>query len=84
MKSKRGFWIASNRRRLVIGNAVAVPHTYLNAFSEPVIIFVRLSHPINLGAPDGVPTRFIFVLLGPTGAAAAAPGFTGQHREVDV
>ena len=52
-----------------IGNAVAVPHTYLSAFSEPVIVFVRLSHPINLGAPDGVPTRFVFVLLGPTGAA---------------
>ncbi len=52
-----------------IGNAVAVPHTYLSAFSEPTIVFVRLSHPINLGAPDGVPTRFVFVLLGPTGAA---------------
>ena len=52
-----------------IGNAVAVPHTYLDAFSEPIIVFVRLSHAINLGAPDGVPTRFLFVLLGPTGAA---------------
>lgn len=52
-----------------IGNAVAVPHTYLNVFREPVIVFVRLSHPINLGAPDGVPTQFVFVLLGPTGAA---------------
>ena len=51
-----------------IGNAMAVPHTYLNAFSEPVIVFVRLSNPINLGAPDGVPTRFVFMLLGPTGA----------------
>jgi mannitol/fructose-specific phosphotransferase system IIA component (Ntr-type) len=53
-----------------IGNAVAVPHTYLNAFSEPVILFVRLSHPTNLGAPDGVATRFVFMLLGPTGAQA--------------
>ena len=52
-----------------IGNAVAVPHTYLNAFREPVIVFVRLSHPINLGAPDGVPTQFVFVLLGPTATA---------------
>ena len=41
-----------------IGNAVAVPHTYLDAFTEPIIVFVRLSHAINLGAPDGVPTRF--------------------------
>ena len=53
-----------------IGNAVAVPHAYLDAIREPVIIFVRLEHAVNLGAPDGVPTRFIFVLLGPTGAAA--------------
>jgi mannitol/fructose-specific phosphotransferase system IIA component (Ntr-type) len=53
-----------------IGNAVAVPHTYLNAFSEPVIVFVRLSHPTNLGAPDGVPTQFLFMLLGPSGAQA--------------
>ena len=52
-----------------IGNAVAVPHTYLDAFTEPIIVFVRLSHAINLGAPDGVPTRFVFVLLGPTGSA---------------
>jgi mannitol/fructose-specific phosphotransferase system IIA component (Ntr-type) len=53
-----------------IGNAVAVPHTYFDAIREPVIVFVRLAHPVNLGAPDGVPTRFVFVLLGPTGAAA--------------
>lgn len=53
-----------------IGNAVAVPHTYSDAIREPVIVFVRLEHPLNLGAPDGIPTRFVFVLLGPTGAAA--------------
>ncbi|MEX0818724.1 MAG: PTS sugar transporter subunit IIA [Pirellulaceae bacterium] len=53
-----------------IGNAVAVPHTYLNALRESVIVFVRLARPINLGAPDGIPTRFVFVLLGPTGATA--------------
>ena len=50
-----------------IGNAVAVPHAYLDAIHEPVIVFVRLVHPVNLGAPDGVPTQFLFVLLGPTG-----------------
>jgi mannitol/fructose-specific phosphotransferase system IIA component (Ntr-type) len=51
-----------------IGNAVAVPHTYLDAFSEPVILFARLSRPVNLGAPDRVRTRFVFMLLGPSGA----------------
>lgn len=49
-----------------IGNALAVPHVYLDAVREPVIVFVRLSHAVNLGAPDGIPTRFVFVLLGST------------------
>lgn len=53
-----------------IGNAVAVPHAYLDVLTEPLIVFVRLARPINLGAPDGVPTRFLFVLLGPLGATA--------------
>lgn len=51
-----------------IGNAAAIPHAYLDVFKEPVIMFVRLAHPINLGAPDNVPTRYVFVLLGPTSA----------------
>ena len=61
------------RERLVstaIGNAVAVPHCYLESLSEPQIVFVRLKHGINLGAPDGTPTQYFFFLLGPTGRAA--------------
>lgn len=53
-----------------IGNAVAVPHAYLESVAHPTILFVRLAHPLNLGAPDGVATRFLFVLLGPSGAVA--------------
>ena len=52
-----------------IGHGVAVPHAYLDALESPVVAFVRLSHAVNMGAPDGVPTRFLFVLLGPTGQA---------------
>ncbi len=61
------------RERIVstaIGNSVAVPHCYLDVLTEPQIVFVRLRHAINLGAPDGIPTRFFFFLLGPTGRAA--------------
>ena len=61
------------RERIVstaIGNAVAVPHCYLETLSEPQIVFVRLKHGINLGAPDGTPTQYFFFLLGPTGRAA--------------
>lgn len=53
-----------------IGNSVAIPHAYLDVLSEPIIVFVRLARPINLGAPDGIPARFMFLLLGPTGTTA--------------
>lgn len=60
--------VLMERERLsstAIGHAVAVPHAYLNCFKQQVIVPVRLTHAINLGAPDGIPTQFIFVLMGP-------------------
>ena len=51
-----------------IGHGVSAPHVYLDMLTEPQILLVRLARPINLGAPDGTPTRFVFLLLGPTGA----------------
>lgn len=54
-----------------IGHAVAVPHVYLPAIKEATVLFVRLEHPINLGAPDGVPTQHLFFLLGPPNATSA-------------
>jgi mannitol/fructose-specific phosphotransferase system IIA component (Ntr-type) len=53
-----------------IGRAAAIPHAYLDVLTEPLIVFVRLTHPINVSAPDGIPIRFLFLLLGPPGAAA--------------
>lgn len=53
-----------------IGHAVAVPHAYRDYFDRQVVVFARLAHPLNLGAPDGIPTRFVFLLLGPPGTAA--------------
>jgi len=53
-----------------IGHAVAVPHAYLDAVAEPLVVFVRLKHPLNLGAPDGIPTQFVYFLLGPTEATS--------------
>ncbi|HUG93155.1 MAG TPA: PTS sugar transporter subunit IIA [Planctomycetaceae bacterium] len=57
-----------------IGHAVAVPHAYLDSIAQQVFVFVRLAHPLNLGAPDGIPTRFLFILLGP-------PGSAGEHLD---
>lgn len=53
-----------------IGHAVAVPHCYLDCLTEPMVAFVRLDHALNLDAPDGIPTRYFFVLLGPKEATA--------------
>ncbi len=54
-----------------IGNAVAVPHCYLDSMTEQMVVFVRLKDGMNLGAPDHVATRYLFILLGPKSAAAA-------------
>ena len=49
------------------GRGVAIPHAYMEGIAEPVIAIVRLKRPIDMGAPDGMPTRLLFVLLGPSG-----------------
>ena len=53
-----------------IGHSVSIPHAYLEGLEKPRVIFVRLAHAVNLGAPDGIPTRFLFFMLGPPGDAA--------------
>ena len=52
-----------------IGHSVSIPHAYLDGLEKPRVIFVRLAHAVNLGAPDGIPTRFLFFMLGPPGDA---------------
>ena len=62
--------LAHSEDSAAIGHAVAVPHCYIEGiFKTPVSVFLRLEHPVNLDAPDGVPTRFLFVLMGPPGDA---------------
>ncbi len=58
------------RASTAIGHGMAVPHAYLDEVPESMVVFVRLHHSLPLGAPDGFPTKFIFILLGPEGAAA--------------
>lgn len=55
----------------VIGHGCAVPHMYDDRIAEPTLLFVRLRHPVNLGAPDGVATQFLFVMIGPTDQTSA-------------
>lgn len=49
------------------GGGIAVPHAYMKGIAEPVIVIVRLKQSIDMGARDGMPTRLLFVLLGPSG-----------------
>ncbi|MGY8770528.1 MAG: PTS sugar transporter subunit IIA [Pirellulales bacterium] len=57
-----------------IGHAVAIPHAYHDGIDKQLVFFVRLARPMNMGAPDGIATRFLFFLLGPPDAA-------GQHLD---
>ncbi|MCA8989839.1 MAG: PTS sugar transporter subunit IIA, partial [Planctomycetaceae bacterium] len=57
-----------------IGHAVSIPHAYLEGIEKPIVFFLRLRRGVNLGAPDGIPTRYFFVLLGP-------PGFAAEHLD---
>ncbi len=50
----------------VIGHACAVPHFYDDSISQPAMVFIRLKHAANLGAPDGIATRYIYLLIGST------------------
>ena len=55
------------RERLVptvIGHACAVPHYYDDSIAVPAMVFIRLKHAVNMGAPDGIATRYIFLLIG--------------------
>ncbi|MHC5108901.1 MAG: PTS sugar transporter subunit IIA [Planctomycetota bacterium] len=53
-----------------IGHATAIPHTYREGIEDPFVFFVRLARPVNLGARDGIPTQFVFFLMGPPGSAS--------------
>jgi len=54
-----------------LGHAMAIPHAYLDGVPQQVVQFVRLARPVNMGAPDGIPTQFVFFLLGPPAASSA-------------
>ena len=64
---EEALWDREQQVSTAIGHGVAVPHAYLDAIREPFVVLARLRHPLNLGAPDGVATRYLFVMLGPEG-----------------
>ncbi|MFC1759624.1 PTS sugar transporter subunit IIA, partial [Planctomycetota bacterium] len=58
------------RSASAIGHSLAVPHCYLDRIEKPVVAIARLRHGVNMGAPDGTPVRFVFLLLGPRGVTS--------------
>lgn len=50
-----------------IGLGVACPHAYVEFLKRPVVLFARLARPLDLGAPDDIPTDLVFMLVGHEG-----------------
>ncbi len=48
-----------------IEEGIALPHARLKGLLKPVIVFGRAPRGIEWDAPDGNPTRFIFLILTP-------------------
>ncbi|MDM4018899.1 PTS sugar transporter subunit IIA [Roseiconus lacunae] len=53
-----------------IGHACAIPHYYDDRINDPAVVFIRLKHAVNMGAPDGIATRYVFLMVGPTSHAS--------------
>ncbi len=58
-----------------IGHGVCVPHAHFDFLDRQIVVFIRLADSLTKTGPDGVPIRYMFVLLGPTQQAA-------QHLEI--
>ena len=52
------------------GGGVAIPHAKLPGLPKVNGVFVRLAHPIDFAAVDGLPVDLVFLLLSPEGAGA--------------
>jgi len=48
-----------------LGKGVAIPHGRVKGLRDAAAAFVKMQTPIPFDAPDGLPVKFIFVLLVP-------------------
>ena len=67
---RAALWEREKVASTAIGQSVSIPHAYVAELKQPLVFFVRLRKPLNLGALDGIPTRFFFILLGPVDYAS--------------
>lgn len=47
-----------------LGDAVIVPHAFLDNLEGPCLAVARLAKPLDLDAPDGKPSQFVYLLVG--------------------
>ncbi len=52
------------------GRGVAIPHTRSNDVNRPVVVLLRLEHPVEFDAADGMPVDIVFGMLSPENAGA--------------
>lgn len=53
------------------GRGVAIPHARIPGIQRPVAALLRLNHPAEFGAADGLPVDLVFGLLSPENSGAA-------------
>ncbi len=63
----RLLWEREAKLSSAVGRGIAIPHARLPGLTRPLIAFARLSHPLSLQSPDGVPVRLVFLVLSPAG-----------------
>jgi mannitol/fructose-specific phosphotransferase system IIA component (Ntr-type) len=47
-----------------IGLGATCPHAFVDDLQRPVVLFARLSSPLEMRTPDGTPADFVFLLVG--------------------
>ncbi len=52
------------------GRGVAIPHARVPGIARPVTALLRLHHPVEFGAADGLPVDLVFGLLSPENSGA--------------
>ncbi|MFC3096568.1 PTS sugar transporter subunit IIA [Alteraurantiacibacter palmitatis] len=52
------------------GRGVAIPHARISGISRPVVALMRLRHPADFNAADGLPVDLVVGLLSPENSGA--------------
>jgi PTS system nitrogen regulatory IIA component len=52
------------------GRGVAIPHCRIAGVQRPTVVLLRLEHPVEFAAADGMPVSLVFGLVSPESAGA--------------